>query len=254
MSRLTARDALIAAVAADTRLKAVGPDVQLIAQKLPAAGVAFSGDEQTAAGLASDSRTYTFDVRLYVHLGRDLGAAETQLLSLADRLDEHLAIYRRLTDTADVIGRSNGSIEVMPAEQTGPDLLCYEQTVQVEQRAPYDAVLSDGTTSVTIHDVTAEAYPTQPPTLVVEPDTTGALVAYLSHVNPETMRVSGRLQSAADASRLAGWIEAATALTYTDIRRTATSGWRVLGAPAPRLERRNTGVESFDVDLTLWRV
>jgi hypothetical protein len=252
VSRVTVRDALIAAVAADTRLKAVGPDVQLIAQKLPAAGISYAGDEPTVTG--SDSRTFRFDVRVYVRLGRDLGAAETELLSLADRLDEHLSIYRRLTETAEVIGRSTGDVIEMPGEQTGPDLLCYEQTVSVEQRAPYDAVLSDGTNRVTIHDVTAEVYPTQPPTLALEPDATGALVAYLSHVNPETMRVAGQVTSVADASRLAGWIEASTALAYTDIRRAATSGWRVLGAPAPRVDRRNTGAESFDVDLTLWRV
>jgi len=254
MSRTAVKAALVDAVSLDTILKTVEPaDVPLAAQKLPSASVEFDGDETVAAGQFSDSRIYRFTVRIYVRLGKDLRDAEAALLLRADALDLNLAASRELTPTAEVIGRTDGTI--VPTQwQEGVDLLCYEVTIRVEQRAPHNAELTGEGARVVIRDVTQESYPTQPPELEVLPDELGVLRAYVGRTAAEMRSVAGRVETSSEAEYLRAWLAASTELTYMDIRGVETSGWHLAGAPASRIARRNLSAETFDVDLTLWRV
>ena len=254
MSRTAVKAALVNAVSLDKILKTVeSADVPLAAQKLPCASVEFDGDETVVGGELTDSRIYRFTVRLYVRLGKDLRVAEAALLQRADALDLSLATSRQLTTTAEVIGRADGTI--VPTQwQESVDLLCYEVTIRVEQRAPHNAELTSGDAWVVIRDVTQENYPTQPPELEVIPDELGTLRAYIGRTAAEMRSVSGRIETATEAESLRSWLAASSELAYLDIRGVETSGWHIAGAPASRIARRNLSAETFDIDLTLWRV
>lgn len=254
MSRTAIKAALVAAVREDTTLKVVETaDVPIVAQKLPCAAVFFTSDEKTSAGQVRDSKTFRFTVRIYVRLGKDLRDTEAQLLLLADTLDGNLATHRRLTGTAEVIGAVNGTVEGGRFGD-GPDLLIYDTTVEVKQTAPQDATLYASGATVTVRDVEVESHPLQPPMLEVMADATGRLQAYLANHEAETRRVSGRVETVAEAEQLAAWLAGGDELTYTDVRGAVSGGWRILGSPAPRVDRRNLVAETFDCDLTLWRV
>ena len=253
MSRVAVKDALVLAVAADTTLKVVETaDVPLVAQKLPAGAVTFVDDQLVAPGEVGSSRLFRYRVLLYVILA-DLKRAEAQLLLLADNLDANLATYRKLTTDAEVIGATNGRMDPGKFEG-GPDMLVYETVVEVKQQAPLDALLYASGLTVTVRDVETESYPLQPPTLEIQPDSEGNLIAYSTHNQPEVRRITGRIQTVYEADALAGWLADEAELTYTDIRGVVSSGWRIAGAPTPRLDRRNLTAETFDVDITLWRV
>jgi hypothetical protein len=254
MSRVAVKDALVLAVSADTTLKAVeAADVPIVAQKLPCASVVFDGDERQAPGLPAGSHIYRFVIRLYVRLGKDLRAAERSLLGLADALDHNLQTHCMLTPTAEVIDGTDGTVDGAKYGE-GPDLLCYEVAVRVAQRAPYDAELIGGGGRVVIRDVTTETYPTQPPQLEVLNDETGTLRAYIGRTAAETRNVAGRVETEYEAETLRQWLAESTELSYMDLRGVESTGWRIAGAPASRIARRNLSAETFDVDLTLWRI
>lgn len=254
MSRTAIKAALALAVATDTTLKVVETaDVPIVAQKLPAAAVIFSGDRKEAAGQARDSKVFRFAVRLYVRIGRDLRDAEAELLRLTDSLDANLATYRQLTAEAEVIGSIEGTVEGGKFGD-GPDLLVYETTVEVKQAATQSVALYAGGATVTLRDVEVESYPLQPPALEVLTDSADVLRAYVSENTPETRRVTGRVETVAEAAQLAAWLAGGDELTYTDMRGVVSSGWRISGSPTPRVDRRNLSAETFDCDLTLWRV
>lgn len=254
MSRTAVKAALVLAVATDTTLKAVEEaDVPIVAQKLPAAAVTFAGDRKEASGQGRDSKVFRFIVRLYVRVGKDLRDAEGELLRLTDSLDTNLATYRQLTAEAEVIGSIEGTVDGGKFGD-GPDLLVYETTVEVKQEAPEDATLYASGATVTLRDVQVESYPLQPPALEVLPDSDGVLQAYVSENAPETRRVTGRVETVAEAAQLGAWLSSGNELAYTDIRGAVSTGWRISGSPVPRVDRRNLSAETFDVEITLWRI
>lgn len=255
MSRVAVKAALVDAVSRDVALKVVeSADVPILAQKLPCGSVVFDGDERAAPGQPSGSRVYRFIIRLYVRLGKDLRDAEQALLGRADTLDANLETAQILTATAEVIDGADGTVTGAKYGE-GPDLLCYEVAVRVAQRAPHDVELIGATGGrVVVRDVTVETHPTQPPELELLPDELGELRPYIGRTAAETRSVAGRVETVAEAESLRSWLAANEELSYVDLRGVESTGWRIAGAPASRIARRNLSAEIFDVDMTFWRV
>ncbi len=252
MSRASVQAALKDAVACDARLKAVyGADKPILAQKLPSASVFYVGDESTELRSA-EGRVYRYQIRLYVRLA-ELERAQEDLVALVDGLDENLEAHRLLTNRAECIGDIGGAIEAGKLGESGPDLLCYTTTVRVEIRPALDVVLSDGALAVTLHEVRLETLPTPARPIDAQPTETGGTVVYEDWSAPELVSLHGRIDSHAEADRLAAWYENQTPLVYTGRRGDPAAGFRISGSPAPRIERRDAPSDQYQVVLTLYR-